>query len=125
MTCTYPQHDLCKYQKDCKLQYGNKFTSQLSKDIAYYQQLLEKLYNQLSLYWQTVDEIKQGVYKNKVNVFGNPILTPSDVYYNLNIELIEKNIEVTKNTINNLTREENKVIKTLKRSKRRHRIYGI
>ena len=125
MTCTYPQHDLCKYRRDCKLRYGNKFTSQLSKDIAHYQRVLQDLYHQAVLYWQTADEIKQGIYKGKRNVMGNPIISPEDVYYNLNIKLIEKNIEVTKNTINELTKEENKVIKTLKRSERRKRTYGI
>jgi len=125
MTCTYPNHDLCKYRRDCKLRYGNKFTSQLSKEIAYYQQVLTDLYSQVSLYWQTVDEIEKGEYTGKRNVLGNLILVPSDVYYNLNINLIEKNIEVTKNTINELTKEENKIIKTLKRSKRRHKVYGI
>lgn len=125
MTCTHPECNLCKHRKDCKLHYGNKFTSKISKEIAYYQRALENLYSQLELYWKTFDEIKQGIYKNKTNVFGNPITDPSDVYYNLNIQLIEKNIEVTKNTISELTKEENKVIRTLKRSKRRKRTYGI
>lgn len=124
MTCNY-QHDLCKHRKDCVFRYGNKFTSKISKEIAYYMRLLDGLYSNLKLYDETMQEITDGMYDGEVNVFGNIIQTPSDVYYNLNINLIEKNIEITKNTINELTKEENKVIKTLKRKERRRKQYGI
>ena len=125
MTCTYPQHNLCKYRNDCLFRYGNKETSMISKEIKYYLGVLEDLHSQIKLYYNTFDEINDGVYENKRNALGKLIKKPSDVYYNLNLNRIEKDISDTQNTITQLRKKELKLIKTLKRSERRHRMYDF
>lgn len=134
MNCNYPQHDLCKQVADCPLKYGNTFTSKTSKEITYYLQVLDDCYKDMHLYENTLHDINRGMYNTahgqynnipKCNVMNHPITKPSDVYYNLDLERIEKNIKVTKDTISELRKEEHKVVKTLKRRERRSKTYGI
>lgn len=133
MNCEYSSCDPCKYKKNCVLRYGNKYTSKISKQIAYYLQLLDELYRNQRLYYKTEEEIRRGLYSTSyaqytniplTDVFGDAITSPADVYYGLDIHLIKEDIKVTKDTINELRREELKVLKTLKRRERRINEYG-
>jgi hypothetical protein len=134
MNCNYPQHDLCKNKSNCLIQHGNKYTTKLSREISYYLTVLDGLYHDRQLYFNTLHDINSGAYTTihgqytgipKVNVLNTPITKPSDVYHNLDLKLIENNITITKNTIKELRLEENKVLKTIKRKKRRKKQYGI
>ena len=134
MNCNYPQHDLCEYRSDCPMKYGNSFTTKTSKEISYYLQVLGGLYHDRRLYFDTLMDINRGMHTTAhgqysniplTNCLNEPILQPSDIYFNLDLKLIDKNITVTKDTISELRKEELKVVKTLKRKERRHKLYGI
>lgn len=133
MKCMHPQHKLCRNRMECPLKYGNKYTSRISKDISFHLKQLDDLYSTRKLYEITLKDILRGVYTtahaqyNKIpllNVLNKPITSPADVYYNLDLDRIDKEIEVTKNTINELRTEEYKVIRTLKKRNRRSKEYG-
>lgn len=133
MNCACPDHNLCKHRMNCPLRYGNKYTGEISKNISYHLQQLDELYSARELYEVTLKDILRGAYTtahgqyNKIpqlNVLNNPITQPADVYYNLDLDRIDKEIKVTKNTINELRTEEFKVIRTLKKRNRRSKEYG-
>ena len=133
MNCACPDHNLCKHRMNCPLRYGNKYTGEISRNISYHLKQLDELYSARELYEVTLKDILRGAYTTthgqynkipKLNVLNNPITQPADVYYNLDLDRIDKEIEVTKNTINELRTEEFKVIRTLKKRNRRSKEYG-
>lgn len=124
----YPNHHCCKHFSTCEFWIPvNESYSNVLKELSFELKHLKETNHRLNTYFKVAYEIKNFVYSKtlcikgrlirvpKINAKGDYIFNPEDVIVGLNYNVISQEIKDTESIIRELRREENRLLKILKK----------
>ena len=87
----------------------------IERELKFELDRLDSIRERISLFKSVEEDIDEGVYDSQRNVFGNLILTPSDAFVDLDLNILIREESDTINIIRDLRKRENNILKVLKR----------
>ena len=87
----------------------------IERELKFELDRLDSIRERISLFKSVEEDIDEGAYDGQRNFFGNLILTPSDVFVDLDLNILIREESDTINIIRDLRKRENNILKVLKR----------
>ena len=115
--CYYPTCESCGIGRE-QCSFRRPFSQPLNlieRELKFELDRLDSIRERISLFKSVEEDIDDGVYEGQRNFFGNLILTPSDAFVDLDLNILIREESDTINIIRDLRKRENNILKVLKR----------
>lgn len=115
--CYYPICKNCRIGRET-CSFRRPFSQPLyliERELKFELDRLDSIRERISLFKSVEEDIDDGMYDGQRNVFGNPILTPSDAFVDLDLNILIREESDTIKIIRDLRKRENNILKVLKR----------